>query len=117
MFDNNPNMASAAMAQAQSYAKDAYANQQNAVQAPMRESDAAIQRIAQQVDQLLAHSARLTAVTDRIVGSRPQAVGQAGNGANPGHMPLSAKLGILSDVLSRLAAETGESLDRLENFI
>lgn len=80
------------------------------------DSEMAIIRIAQQIEQLQNTARRLETVADRIHGSRPKDVGGMGATA-PGNPPLSTKLSMLGDLLQRLQADLQDSADRLESFV
>lgn len=102
----------------QAAAQEAYAQQTQAAPSPCRGSEAAIQDIGRQIDMLFQSAARLSAVTDRVLGSRPKDVAQSGAiQGNAQHMPLSGKLTLISDLLARLNNETIDSLERLEGFV
>lgn len=85
--------------------------------APQRDSDAAIQRLVDQISTMERHASRMSNLADRIVGARPQEVGRTtGEQAHPAHMPFSVKLSLATDYMSRINQSNCETIERLESF-
>lgn len=99
--------------------QQAYADVQRVQGAPqpMSESDAAIQRIAHQIEMLQVKSGQVLRVADRLTGARPAEVAKDAVGNSASHLCLTNKLNIIADALSRLNADMSDSVDRLEAFI
>lgn len=112
----NPNMnQSAALQQKMAYA--AQSAGMDAAPVPQRDSDAAIQRLVDQISTMERHASRLSSIADRVVGARPQEVGRTtGEAAHPAQMPFSVKLALATDYMTRINQSNCETIERLESF-